>query len=84
MTPAGVPNASKRGTKSEVAHKWDRWLHNPCCLGGPQRFRAGRTKSEVAHKWAGWLHTPCRLGGPQRFRAGDRITNGPKMGLAAT
>ena len=37
----GVPNASQRGTGSEVAHKWAEWLHNPCHLGGPQRFRAG-------------------------------------------
>ena len=43
ITPAalGVPTASKRGAKSEVAHKWARWLHNPCRLGSPHRFRAG-------------------------------------------
>ena len=43
MTPAawGVPTASERGAKSEVAHKWARWLHIPCRLGGPHRFRAG-------------------------------------------
>ena len=43
ITPATcrVPNASERGTKSEVAHKWARWLHNPCLLGCPQRFKAG-------------------------------------------
>ena len=43
MTPAayGVPTASERGAKSEVAHKWARWLHNPCRPGGPHRFRAG-------------------------------------------
>ena len=43
MTPAasGVPTASERGAESEVAHKWARWLHNPCRLGGPHRFRAG-------------------------------------------
>ena len=43
MTPAAwvVPTASERGAKSEVAHKWARWLHNPCHLGGPHRFRAG-------------------------------------------
>ena len=37
ITPAvwGVPNASERGTKSEVAHKWTDWLHHPCRLGGP-------------------------------------------------
>ena len=37
----GVPSASDRGTKSEVAHKWARWLHNLCRLWGPLRFKAG-------------------------------------------
>ena len=37
----GVPNTSKRGTKSAMAHKWAHWLHHPCHLGGPQRFKAG-------------------------------------------
>ena len=43
ITPAasGIPTASKRGAKSEVAHKWARWLHHPCRLGDPHRFRAG-------------------------------------------
>ena len=36
----GVRNASRRGTKSEVAHKCESRLHNPCRLGGPQRFKA--------------------------------------------
>ena len=42
MTPAawGVPTASQRGAESKVAHKWARWLHNPCPLGGADRFRA--------------------------------------------
>ena len=31
----------KGGTKTKVAHKWARWLQNPCHLGGPHRFRAG-------------------------------------------
>ena len=35
-----VPNASKRGTKPAVAHKWAWWLHNPCLVGGAQRFKA--------------------------------------------
>ena len=37
----GIPSASKRGAKSEVAHKWARWLHHPCRLGDPLRFKAG-------------------------------------------
>ena len=36
-----VATALERGAQSEVAHKWARWLHNPCRLGGPHRFRAG-------------------------------------------
>ena len=38
---SGIPSASKRGAKSEVAHKWARWLHHPCGLGDPLRFKAG-------------------------------------------
>ena len=43
ITPAAweVPTASEQGAKSEVAHLWARWLHNPCRLGGPHRFKAG-------------------------------------------
>ena len=51
-----------------MAHKLVRWLHNPCRLGDPQRFRSQAARSEVAHKWARWLHNPCRLGGPHRFK----------------
>ena len=40
ITPAayGIPTASERGAKSEVAPKWARWLHHPCRLGDPHRF----------------------------------------------
>ena len=43
LTPAvsGIPTASERGAKSEVAHKWAKWLPHPCRIGDPQRFRAG-------------------------------------------
>ena len=43
VTPAasGISSASERGAKSEVAHKWARWLHHPCRLGDPLRFIAG-------------------------------------------
>ena len=43
ITPAasGVPTTSERGAESEVAHKWARWLHNPCRLVGPHRLRGG-------------------------------------------
>ena len=79
----GVPTALERVAESQVAHKWARWLHKPCRLGGARRFIAGR-ESEVAHKWARWLHNPCRLGGPHRFRAGGRIRSGAQVGKVAT
>ena len=43
LTPvvSGIPTASKRGAKSEVAHKWANWLPHPCCIGEPLRCRAG-------------------------------------------
>ena len=37
----GIPSTSERGTKSEVAHKLPRYIHNPYRLGGPLCFRAG-------------------------------------------
>ena len=43
LTPAvsGIPSAAERGAKSEVAHKWAKWLPHPCRIGEPLRFRAG-------------------------------------------
>ena len=43
LTPAvsGIPTALERGGKSEVAHKWAKWLPHPCRIGDPYRFRAG-------------------------------------------
>ena len=85
ITPTawGVPTASERRAESEVAHKWARWLHKPCRLGGPHLFKEG-AESELAHKWARWLHNPCRLEGPYRFRAGGRIRSGPQVGKVAS
>ena len=43
VTPAvsGIPSATERGAKPEVAHLWARWLRKPCCFGDPLRFKAG-------------------------------------------
>ena len=41
LAASGIPTALERGAKSEVAHKWARWLHHPCRLGDPHRFMAG-------------------------------------------
>ena len=48
LTPAvsGIPSASERGAKSEVAHKWAKWLPHPCRIGEPHRYRArGKIRS---------------------------------------
>ena len=85
LTPAvsGIPTASERGAKSEVAHKWAKWLPHPCRIGNPTASERG-AKSEVAHKWAKWLPHPCRIGEPHRFRAGGKTRSGPQMGELAT
>ena len=59
LAARAVPTASERRADSEVAHKWPRWLHNPCRLGGPHRFRAGGTirSGPQLGKVAGYLLT---------------------------
>ena len=52
-TVSGIPTASKRGAKSEVAHKWANWLPHPCRIGDPHRFRAGGKIRSGAQKRAG-------------------------------
>ena len=81
ITPAawGIACASKRGAESEVAHKWARWLHNPCRLGVPNPSRRG-AESEVGHKWARWLHNPCRLGGPRQLQSRGQNQKWPTSG----
>ena len=83
LTPAvsGIPTASERGAKSEMAHKCAKWL--PHVSGIPTASERG-AKSEVAHKWAKWLPHPCRIGDPHRFRAGGKIRSGPQVGKVAT
>ena len=65
ITPAalGIPTASKRGARSQVAHKW------AAALGIPTAAKR-RAESQVAHKWARWLYSPCHLGDPHLLRAG--------------
>ena len=86
ITPAasGVPTASERGAESEVAHKWARWLHHPCRLGGPHRFRAaGRIRSGPQVGKVATSPLPPR-GVPTTSERGDRIRIGPQVGKMAT
>ena len=64
--------ATEGGPKSAVAQKWVGWLHNPCCLGGPQRFRAV-DKIRSGPQVGRLATSPLPSGGPQRFRAEDKI-----------
>ena len=66
ITPAAlaVPTGSERGAKSEVAHKRARWLHNPCRLGSPHRFRArGRIRKCPTNGRGGYIN-PAAWGVP--------------------
>ena len=59
----GIPNASKQGTKSELAHKWVWCIYNSCRVENPQRYKA-KTKCAMAHRGARCLHYPYRVGDP--------------------
>ena len=41
LAVSGIPTASERGRKSEVAHLWAKWLRHPCRLGDPHHCGAG-------------------------------------------
>ena len=77
VTPAvsGIPDASERGPKSEVATLTAKWLRHPCCLRVPHRFRAGskiRGGSRVGKVGMSPLPTrgapPLRSGGQNQKR----------------
>ena len=84
MPHGGFPTASERGAESKVADKWARWLHNPCRLGGPHRFRAGGQNQRWPTSGQGGYITHATWGVPQGFRAGGTITGGPQVGKVAT
>ena len=74
ITPAawGIPSASERGTKSEVAHLWARWLHNPYRLGDPHRFRAGESFNVWPTCAQGGYISPAASGLPPLLKSGGR------------
>ena len=81
LTPAvsGIPTASERGAKSEVAHKWAKWLPHPCRNGDPHRFTAGGGNQ----KWptsgqTGYL-TPAVSGNPP-LQSGGQNQKWPTSG----
>ena len=74
ITPAalGIPTVSERGAKSEVAHKWARWLHHPCRLGDPLRFRAGGQNQKWPINGQGGYITPAASGIPTASERGAK------------
>ena len=82
ITPAasGSPSASERGTKSEVAHKWARWLHNPCRLGEPLHFRAGGKNQKWPTCGQGGYITPATSGSPSAVERGGQNQKWPTSG----
>ena len=80
LPPEGVPTASEWGAKLEVAHKWARWLHNPCHLGGSPPLQSGGQNQRWPTSGQGGYITPATWGGLHRFRVGRRIRSGPQVG----
>ena len=74
ITPAasGIPTASERGAKSEVAHKWARWLHHPCRLGDPHRLRAGGQNQKWPTSGQGGYITLAASGIPTATKRGAK------------
>ena len=78
------PPLQSRGTKSEVAHWWAKWLRHPCRLGDPHRFRAGGQNQKWPTCGQGGYVTPAILGIPTASERGDKIRSGPLVGKMAT
>ena len=74
ITPAAswIPTASERGAKSEVAHKWARWLHHPCRVGDPHRFRAEGKNQKWPTSGQGGYITPAASGIPTASERGAK------------
>ena len=84
-TPAvsGIPTASERGAKSEVAHLWAKWLRHPCRLGDPHRFKAGgKIRSGPLVGKVATSPLPSR--GSPPLQSGGKIRSGPLVGKVAT
>ena len=67
---SGSPSASKRVAESEVAHLWARWLHNPCRLRRPLRFRAGGQNQKWPTCGQGGYITLAASGSPSASERG--------------
>ena len=85
VTPAvsGIPTALERGAKSEMAHKWAKWLRHPCRLADPHCFRAGG-KIRSGPLVGKVVTSPLPSRGSPPLHSGGKIRSGPQMGKMAT
>ena len=81
LTPAvsGIPSASERGAKSEVAHKWAKWLPHPCRIGDPHRCRAGN-KIRSGPQVSKMATSPLRYWGSPPLQSGGQNQKWPTSG----
>ena len=85
ITPVrwGIPNMSEPSTKSAMGHKRVHWLHNPCRLGDPKRFRAGnkiRSGPQVSEMASSPLPSTGPLGGSPTLHNGVQNQKWPTNG----
>ena len=71
----GVPNASKRGSKAELANKWADWLRNPP-FGCPQRLKVG-DKINCGPQVGGLATQPLPFGGYPTPESGEQYLQSP-------
>ena len=84
LAVSGITTASERGTKSEVAHLWAKWLRHPCRLGDPHRLQSGGQNQKWPTGGQSGYVTPAVSGIPTACRAGGKIRSGPLVGKVAT
>ena len=82
LTPAvsGSPTAAERGAKSEVAHKWAKWLPHPCRIGEPHRLRAGGQNQKWPTSGRSGYLTPAVSGSPTAAERGAKSEVAHKWG----
>ena len=72
LPPRGSPPLQSGGGKSEVAHKWAKWLRHPCRLGDPHRFRAGGGNQKWPTNGQSGYVTPAVSGIPTAAERGGK------------
>ena len=80
----GSPPLQSGGSKSEVAHKWAKWLRHPCRLGDSHRFKAGGQNQKWRTSGQNGYVTPAVSGIPSASERGDKIRSGPLVAKMAT